>query len=153
MKKFLALGFVSWLALGGFAAGSLLQQLTPDERHAAGLDQLTPAQQAALDKLAERFATEGARVTESRVREETQAEVTKAQAAAQGEVAKAHEEAEVEVAKAREETKVQVEIETKKKQAAAVGLAPPKSAEETVHSQIKGAFEGWSGRTLFTLEN
>ncbi len=154
MKKLLVLGCCGWLALTGLAAESFVQQLTPDERRAAGLDQLTPAQQAALDQLAERYAKEGAQVTEARVREEAKVEVAKAHEETQAEVAKAHEAAQAEVAKAREETKVQVETETKKKQAAAVGLAPPKAAaEEAVRSQIKGAFEGWSGRTLFTLEN
>ncbi len=46
------------------------QQLTPDERVAAGVGSLTPEQQAALDRLAARFAQEGAR----RAREEVKAE-------------------------------------------------------------------------------
>ena len=142
MKMLLVLGLLGGLAVAGRAAESFVRQLTPAERHAAGLDQLTPDQQAALDQLAERFAKEGARVTEERVREEAKVEV-----------AKAHEETKAEVAKVREETKVQVETETKKQQAAKVGLAEPKAGPEVVSSKIKGRFEGWGGRTLFVLEN
>jgi len=129
MKKLLLLGCCGWLVVAGFAADSFVQQLTPEERHAAGLDQLTPAQQEALDALAARFATEGARVTEARVREETK----------------------VEVAKVREETKVQVETEVKARESAKVGLTEVDS--RVISSKIKGTFKGWSGRTLFTLEN
>jgi hypothetical protein len=153
MKKLLVLGLLAGLAIAGRAADSFVQQLTPDERHAAGLDQLTPAQQAALDRLAERFAKEGAQVVEAHVREEAQVEVVKAHEEAKVEVAKAHEETKVEVAKVREETKVQVQTETKKEQAAKVGLVDAKAPPEVVHSKIKGQFEGWSGRTLFVLEN
>jgi|SRR6478736_5843118 len=142
MKKLLVLALLGGLAITGRAADSFVHQLTPEERHAAGLDQLTPAQQAALDQLAERYVKEGARVTEARVREEAQVEV-----------AKAHEETKVEVAKVREETKVLVEAETKKQEAAKVGLTDTKAALEIVRSKIKGEFEGWSGRTLFVLEN
>jgi len=142
MKKLLVLALLGGLAVAGRAADSFVRQLTPDERHAAGLDQLSPAQQAALDKLAERFAREGAQVVEAHVREEAKVEVAKVQ-----------EEAKVEVAKAREETKAEVQTETKKEQAAKVGLADPKLATEVVSSKIKGPFEGWGGRTLFTLEN
>ena len=128
MKKLLVLATCGWLAVAGLSAESFLQQLTPEERHAAGLDALTPGQQQALDGLAERYAKEGARVTEAKVRAETEAKV-------------------------REETKVLVEAETKKQEAAKVGLTDTKAASEIVRSKIKGEFEGWSGRTLFVLEN
>jgi len=141
MKKLLVLGCCGWLALVGRAAESFVQQLTPEERRAAGLDALTPAQQAALDALAERFAKEGARVTEDRVREETKAEV-----------AKVREETKAEVAKAREETRTTVEAESKQREAAKIGLED-KEDERVVSSRIAGTFRGWGGRTLFNLEN
>lgn len=60
--------------LGGgraLAADSFWSQLTPEERADAGLAGLTPVQQAALDRLAARFAEQGAR----QAREEATAEV------------------------------------------------------------------------------
>jgi hypothetical protein len=131
MKKILILGCCGWLALAGRAAESFVRQLTPEERHAAGLDQQTPEQQQALDALAARFASEGARVTETRVREEAKAEV----------------------AKAREEAKVQVETEVKKRGEALAGLEGSKHDTRIIATKIKGTFKGWSGRTLFPLEN
>jgi hypothetical protein len=131
MKKFLLLGCTGWFALAGFAAESFVQQLTPAERTAAGLDQLTPAQQAALDQLAARYATEGSRAEVAKVREETKAEV----------------------AKVREETKAVVEHEVKKREEAKFGLFGIKGHEESIKSKVTGTFNGWSGRTLFRLEN
>ena len=131
MKKILILGCCGWLALVGRATESFVRQLTPEERHAAGLDQLTPAQQQALDAFAARFASEGARVTEARVREETQTEMVKARA----------------------EAKAQAEVEAKQRETAKVGLTPEKREAEVIKSRISGSFNGWSGRTLFRLEN
>jgi hypothetical protein len=130
MKKILILGCCGWLALAGRAAESFVRQLTTEERHAAGLDQLTPAQQQALDALATRFASEGARVTEARVREETKAEVVQARA----------------------EAKVQAEAEAKQREAKKIGLEPDKESE-MIKTRISGPFNGWRGRTLFKLEN
>lgn len=141
MKKLLLLGCCAWLVLVGRAAESFVQQLTPEERRTAGLDTLTPAQQAALDALAARYATEGARATEARVREEAKVEVVRAR-----------EEAKVEVVKAREEAKVQADAEARKREAAKVGLEEKVDTRE-VSSRISGTFRGWGGRTLFNLEN
>lgn len=141
MKIFLLLGCCGWLALVAHAAESFVQQLTPEERRAAGLDRLTPEQQQALDTLAARYATEGARATEARVREE-----------AKEEVVKAREEAKVEVVKAREEAKAQAETEAKQREAAKIGLEEKEDAR-VVTSRISGTFKGWGGRTLFNLEN
>jgi hypothetical protein len=141
MKKLLLLGCCGWLALVAQAADSFIQQLTPEERRAAGLDRLTPEQQQALDALAARYATEGARATEARVREEAKVEVVKAR-----------EEAQVEVVKAREEAKVQAEAAAKQREAAKVGLEEKVDTRE-IASRISGTFRGWSGRTLFNLEN
>lgn len=70
MKKILATGLALLWCGVIWAQDGFWQQLTPDERAAAGLAQLTPEQQSALDRLAARFAQEGAR----RVREEAKAE-------------------------------------------------------------------------------
>jgi hypothetical protein len=141
MKQLLGLVCALGLAAVGLAADSFVSGLTPEERRAAGLDNLTPAQQQALDALAERYATAGAQVTETRVREETKAEV-----------AKVREETKVEVAKAREEAKVQADTAVKKHTEATVGLED-KLASKVISSRIQGTFKGWNGRTLFTLEN
>jgi hypothetical protein len=150
MKKLLVLATCGWLAVVGLAAESFLQQLSPEERHAAGLDALTPGQQQALDGLAERYAKEGARVTEVKVREETEAKVREE---TKVEVAKAHEEAKVEVAKVREAAKAEAATELKQKETAKVGLPDPEKENQVIKSRISGTFKGWSGRTLFRLEN
>lgn len=100
------------------AADSFWQQLSAEERQAAGLAQLTPEQQASLDQLAARFAREGSRV---------------------------------EVEKVRAETKAEVEKQVAKRKVERAGLE--KDEDEVVKSRIVGKFNGWSGRTLFRLEN
>jgi hypothetical protein len=120
MKRLAILGL--FLACGGLALGAdnFWQQLTPEERRDAGVDQLSPEQRAALDRLAERFASEGARKA-------------------------------VDVAKT--ETRAKVEKEMKKRDEARVGLATPKEAVELIETRIVGTFNGWSGQTVFHLEN
>lgn len=100
------------------------QQLTTEERAAAGLDRLTPEQQTELDRLAERFATTGARhaadVAEGQTRREVERQIK----------------------------------EIKEKEAARLGLDDAKrAAEEVVTSRLAGTFRGWSGRTVFHFEN
>ena len=131
MKKLLMIGLGAWLAVAGFAADSFLQQLTPAERAAAGLDALTADQQAALNQLAARYAAEGSRA----------------------EVAKAREESQAEVAKVRAETKTVVEQEVKKREESKFGLFGIKGHSESIKSKLTGTFKGWTGRTLFALEN
>lgn len=110
------------LALAGPADATekFWQQLTAEERVAAGLDRLTPEQQAALDQLADRFATAGARRA---------ADVAKAQA------------------------KIEVERTMQDREAARIGLTDDKRAEEVVGSRLTGTFRGWSGKSVFHLEN
>lgn len=122
MKRILILG--SLLVLTAFAADDFWAQLTPEERAAAGLADLTPAQRAALDQLAGRYAREGAR-----------------QAATAAS------------AKAREETKAELEQEIQQRDADRAGRTMDKLAPTTVRSRIAGQFKGWNGRTLFRLEN
>ena len=132
MKKFLLLGCCCWFVVAGFATDSFLQQLTPAERTAAGLDRLTPEQQAALDQLAQRYVKEGSRAEVAKVREETK----------------------VEVAKAREETKAEVAKAVKKHDDDKRGfLKKDDPRTDGIESKIAGVFTGWEGRTLFKLEN
>jgi len=118
--------FALVLMFGGTvqAADLFWQQLTPEERTAAGLAQLTSEQQSALDRLAERYAKEGARRAVEVVRTEAKVEV-----------------------------KVAVESELKKRDEARFGLLETKGEAEVVSSRLRGTFKGWEGRTVFHLEN
>jgi hypothetical protein len=130
MKRFaLVLLFLSCGSLA-LAADQFWQQLTPAERAAAGLDQLSPEQRAALDRLAERYAKEGARQA---------VEVVKAETA-------------VAVKQAREEAKAQVKAEARKQKIENAGLAA-RDDDEVIHTRIAGDFRGWAGGTVFKLQN
>ncbi len=124
MKRIIALGSLLLLGTFALAADDFWGQLTPEERRAAGLADLTPAQRVALDQLAGRYAREDAR-----------------QAAT------------VAVEQAREEAKAGLEQEIQKRDAARAGLAMDKIVPSTVRSRLAGQFKGWSGKTLFRLEN
>jgi len=110
------------------AADNFWAQLTPAERAAAGLTQLTEQQQAALDGLAERYARDGASHAIAAAR---------AKARAEGEAA----------------AKAGLEKEIQQRNEARFGLTDSQAGPETVRSRITGQFKGWSGRTLFRLEN
>lgn len=71
----LAVFFVGAAAVFASPTGSFFDNLTPEQRRAAGLDQLTPQQQAALSALADRWAAEKAEPAVSRARAETAAAV------------------------------------------------------------------------------
>ncbi len=74
--------FVGAVAAFASPTGTFFENLTPEQRRAAGLDQLTPEQQAALSVLADRWAAEKAEPAVSRARAETAAAV-RAQAQAE----------------------------------------------------------------------
>ncbi len=119
MKRLICF-FLGLVAIAGAQSG-LYERMTAEERRAAGIENLTPGQQAALDQAAERVA--------------------------KGEVAQA-------VETARTETRATVQAEVKAKQRAAVGLTPDKAdKDETIRARIPGKFTGWSGRTVFRLDN
>lgn len=120
------------------AEPSFWQQMTPEQRRAAGVDRLTPEQQAALDAAAAQFAREGAR---------QEVEVVKAQA--QTEKLAAVQQAK---ALAKEEARAEVKAERKKQAAANAGLAV-REDDEAIRTRIVGDFRGWTGRSVFTLEN
>ncbi len=120
MKRILMVGIFLLPGLALVAADRFWEQLTPEERAAAGLDRLTAVQQAELDRLAERFVREGARQA-------------------------------VEVAKA--EAKAEVEQQVKQREEERFGLFKAQDKVEGIRSRIAGTFKGWSGKTLFRLEN
>jgi uncharacterized membrane protein len=123
-----------FLASCVFGQSTFWRQLTPEERRAAGVDQLTPAQQSALDEAAARFAKEGARQAVEVVKEQTKEELRTAR----------------EQAKA--EAKAEAKVEARVKKLADAGLAA-RADDEVIRTRILGEFRGWTGQTIFTLEN
>lgn len=122
------------------AEAGFWQQLTPEERRAAGLDRLSPEQQAALDGLAERYAREGARQVREQVKQEVRAETKQ----------EVREEVKQEV---REEVKREMKTVEKTRAVAEAGLPPAEGKDLVIHSRVMGKFNGWSGETVFRLEN
>jgi hypothetical protein len=125
MALFCVLSVAAWADVPAF-----WHQLTLEERRAAGIDQLSPEQQAALDKLAQRFSSEGAR---------QQLEAVKA-------------EARKEADEAVEKTRAEAREDERRKKIAGAGLAA-RDDDEVIHTRILGRFYGWDGRTNFKLEN
>lgn len=119
MRK-IALWFLLLFAFVRGADTSFWQQLTEEERQAAGVATLSPAQQAALDRLAERYAREGARQAVETVRTEIRAQE-----------------------KARLEKHDEEQF----------GHEDKRGGPEAIRTRIAGEFRGWTGRTLFRLEN
>jgi hypothetical protein len=123
------------IAGAGVARAGFWEQLTPAERRAAGLDRLTPEQQAALNQLAERFLHPGAgpvrEATRQAIRDEARQEVRE---------------------QVRAEVKQELQAEERKKAAAQAGL-PAEESQTVIRTRIVGAFHGWSGATVFRLAN
>ena len=103
MKRLL--GLFCLLAVTAWAdTPSFWSQLTPEERKAAGVDQLTPEQQAALDQLAQRYTHEGVKKEVEVVKAQAQAETAEA-------VKKARDEAIAEKAAAIKQAKEEAKAE------------------------------------------
>lgn len=125
MRFFPTAVMMAMLVLPVLAADDFWQHLTPDERKAAGFDQLSAEQRALIDRLARRFA-------------ETQANQT----------------IPVVVEKAREEGRTEAWAAALEQKKATIGLAPREDDEtEVIRTRISGEFRGWTGRTRFTLAN
>jgi hypothetical protein len=127
------------MATAGAAEAGFWRQLTPEERRAAGVEQLTPEQQAALDALAARYAREGARQVREQVKQEVREE---ARAEARAQV----------TPEVREEVRRELNAGEKAHEEARLGL-PAEDKDAVVTSRILGRFNGWSGDTVFQLEN
>ena len=125
MKRFKVAAFLFILGARVVMADEFWEQLTPEQRAAAGLERLSPAQREALDQLVAHFAKDGA----SRA-------------------------VEVAKEKAREEGRAEARAAAQEKKKATIGL-PPREDDETevVRTRIVGDFRGWTGHTTFTLEN
>jgi hypothetical protein len=127
MKRILA-GWVFIMALVAVAAAQerFTDRLSPEQRKAAGLDMLSPAQLAALDALVQQDRQAGVSQVKEKVRAELREEV-KAQV------------------KAEVKEQARVEARTEQQQA--------RDAEIRVLSRIAGKYSGWDGATQFKLEN
>jgi len=125
MKLLQSITLLVALTLSGLAAEEFWQHLTPDERKAAGFDQLSAEQRVMIDRLARRFA-------------ETQTKQA----------------IPVVVEKARQEGRAEARAAAQEKKNATIGLAPREDDEtEVIRTRIIGEFRGWTGRTRFTLAN
>lgn len=125
------LGLLVVLILAGrvVAAENFYEKLTPEQRRAAGIEALTPEQQAALSALADHWATARAEPAITEARQQAAAEAKSAAKAA---------------------AKAEVEAEQK----ARIGLAPKAdAAEEVIRSRIVGTFRGWGPGKSIELEN
>jgi hypothetical protein len=136
---------LAWLVLAmamttaGAAEAGFWRQLTPEERRAAGVEQLTPEQQAALDALAARYAREGARQVREQVKQEVREE---ARAEARAQV----------TPEVREEVRRELKAGERAHEEARLGL-PAEEKDAVITSRILGRFNGWSGDTVFPLAN
>ena len=126
MKR--ALFPVIFLALGSvaLAQSQFSERLTAEERQRAGLDQLTPAQLGALNALVKRDHDQGEKVGREKLRAEVRKEVRK---------------------EVSEEVRKEAKVEARKEE------EERRTAEVRILSRIQGSFSGWSGNTIFKLEN
>jgi hypothetical protein len=127
------------MTTAGAAEAGFWGQLTPEERRAAGVEQLTPEQQAALDALVGRYAREGARLVREQVKQEVREE---ARAEARAQV----------IPEVREEVRRELKAGDQAHQEARLGL-PAEDKDAVITSRILGRFNGWSGDAVFRLEN
>lgn len=133
MKRSIALLFAATLVLS-VQATTFWERLTPEERKAAGLSELSPEQRAALDAAAERIVREGVRQAVDVAKTEVDETVRRAQE------------------KARAEARAEVQAEVRQQRLADAGL-PVRANDEAIQTRILGDFRGWSGNTVFQLEN
>lgn len=148
---------MSWLgALVLAVAGSaqdFTRALSPAEIEAAGLHKLSPAELARLKDIVERYKAGEVAVVQQQAEQKVAATEAKAKVAEQ--------KAAVAEAKAKEaETKVAAAAPAPKKGPGWLSalttlarIADKPEAAEAMESRIAGKFEGWTGRTKFTLKN
>jgi hypothetical protein len=145
-RMFLAglIGMAAWVH-GVRAQDTFSTAVRPEEFAAAGLAKLSPAERARLDALVEAYKT-GALAA---VRREAETAAV-ARVAAEARAAKAERAVEEAKAEAKQMKKAEAGFLAKAK----VMLTPGTEVEYlAVESRIKGAFTGWEGRAIFTLEN
>ncbi|MEI6107052.1 MAG: hypothetical protein WCR49_08555 [Opitutae bacterium] len=143
MKLMLAAG-LSLAALGAVspAQEQFIDRLSPEQRQAAGLNQLTPEQLAALNAYVQQDRQQRDRLVREKTRAELHEEV-KTQVKAE---VKAEIKAEVAV-EVKAEVKAQAKAEARQEQQQA------REAETRILTRIAGPYSGWDGATKFALEN
>jgi hypothetical protein len=122
--KLLRCLFLFGLSAGLSSAAGFLDGLTPEQKKRFGLDQLTPAQQAELGAAIESYRRTG--------------EVAESEKAA---------------AKAVEEYKQQEEPGVVARAVELFKRKDEEAKQERITAVIPGKFDGWSGSTLFRLDN
>jgi hypothetical protein len=162
MKKCLmTLGMLVLVAMAQADTG-FLKTLPADEFATAGLQKLTPEELARLEALVQRYKT--GEVAE--VRQEAEAKAAASRQEAEKRIVEAETKAKEAESKANEAALKAREAETKT--ATAPGKKQPgwfkalltlsrasekPEKEEPLESRLVGDFDGWDGRTVFSLEN
>lgn len=156
MKRWFFSGLVLLLAtLGRAGEGDFTQSISPDDFKAAGLDRLTPAQRQHLDELIAGFRQKlvtaaGQSAEEARAAKKEAAEALAAKRTAEAEAKAARDEAKAVKAETAETKSGNKGFFAK----ARVMIVPGTTIEYAeIKSTIAGEFEGWEGRTTFTLAN
>lgn len=162
MKKcIMTLGLLV-LAVMAKADTGFLKTLPAEDFAAAGLQKLTPEEQARLEALVERYKT--GEVAE--VRQQAEARMSASQQEAEQKIVAAETKAKEAEAKATEAEMKAKEAGTKAAAASAkkqpgwftalitLNRASEKpEKEEPLESRLAGDFDGWNGRSVFNLEN
>ena len=147
MKRLIFAGLIGVTVLAGGvrAQEKFSQAVRAEEFAAAGLAKLSAEERARLDALVEAYKT-GALAA---ARREAEA-AAEARVAAEARATKAERAAEDAKAEAKQTKKAEAGFLAKAK----VMLTPGTEVEYlAVESRIKGSFNGWEGRAIFTLEN
>jgi type IV secretory pathway VirB10-like protein len=143
-------------ALAGAAEEKFSQALPAGDFSAAGLGKLSPEEIARLDALIRDYksgALEAAR-REATAAAEARAKAEAKVARAEREAAEAKAQAEAQAARARAKEAAEKKDDTSLLARARVLLTPGTKIDyATVESRIAGEFRGWSGKTIFALEN
>ena len=168
MKKMLTLLCLLWGTAAFAADGDFTKAMTADELAKTGLGKLSPEELAQLKAVVERYKTGEVAV----VKQEAAAKVAAVQQEAETKVAAVKQEAESKVAVVKHEAETKVAAaEAKAKQTETVGadgkkkpgwftalltlkraVDEPEEAEPLT-SNLVGDFRGWTGGTIFTLED
>ena len=116
------------------------REMSPSERRAMGIDGLSVEQLEALNQWLRKRFDRGQENTTIEVRAEVREQVLEAARMADA----AEREAEI-------ERRVTIEVEAAKQR---IGVTPAEpTVSEPVKAKIRGSFNGWSGNTVFALDN
>ena len=135
-------GFAEGRDGGGFSA--IQQEMSTEERRATGIDSLSADELDALNQwLIERFDQVQESVS-AEVRQEVREAVLEEVREEAREAGAAEREAEI-------ERRVAIEVEAATQEIA--DASPEPAVSEPFEAEIQGRFSGWSGKTVFPLDN